>query len=119
MVAPILSLTTVVREYRRIFSPTTTPRFVHYPEDGDYLIDGQPSRRFDALKQKLGNSLTLLSGYRGHPKQMLLYLDKVVASDGNLSLASRNVRPVIPTTFQAISILGIGAWGREFLSTIP
>ena len=66
---------------------------VHYPEDGDYLIDGQPSRRFDALKQNLGNSLTLLSGYRGHPKQMLLYLDKVVASDGNLSLASRNRAP--------------------------
>jgi D-alanyl-D-alanine carboxypeptidase len=66
---------------------------VHYPEDGDYLIDGEPSRRFDALKQKLGNSLTLMSGYRGHPKQMLLYLDKVVASDGNLSLASRNRAP--------------------------
>lgn len=66
---------------------------VHYPEDGDYLIDGEPSRRFDALKQKLGNSLVLLSGYRGHPKQMLLYLDKVVASDGNLSLASRNRAP--------------------------
>ena len=70
-----------------------TEDLVHYPEDGDYLIDGQPSRRFDALKQKLGNSLTLLSGYRGHPKQMLLYLDKVVASDGNLSLASRNRAP--------------------------
>ena len=87
---------------------------IHYPEDGDYLIDGEPSRRFDALKQKLGNSLTLMSGYRGHSKRMLFFSDKVVASDGNLSLALRNrAPPVIPSTSQAISILVIGDLGTQ------
>ena len=73
MADPMHFLTTAVREYRRIFAHHDPEDLVHYPEDGDYLIDDSPPAAL--MHQAKAGNRPLMSGYRGHPKQMLLYLD--------------------------------------------
>jgi len=94
-----------------------------YPKYGEYLLSGEASGQFERLQAELGASVMLTSGYRGHPKQMLLYLEKVVESEGNLSLASRNRAPAgysfhFTGDFDVGDVaLGEQSFSRRFLKT--
>lgn len=60
---------------------------------GNYLFRGCAEETFRTLKRTLGDKMVLTSGVRGVMKQFLLFLAKACRSDGNLSLASRQLAP--------------------------
>jgi len=96
---------------------------IFYPKYGEYLLSGDAIEQFERLEAEFGSSVMLTSGYRGHPKQMLLYLEKVVEAQGNLSLASRNRAPA-GYSFHFIGDFDVGdvalgeqSFSRRFLKT--
>ena len=60
---------------------------------GNHLYKGQPFETYLKIKQQVGENVILTSGVRGIMKQFLLFLNKAVKSEGNLSLASRSLAP--------------------------
>ncbi len=66
---------------------------IKIPRTGHYLFRGEPERLYRKIKKDIGDSITLTSGVRGVVKQMHLFLNKAVASKGNLSMASRSLAP--------------------------
>lgn len=60
---------------------------------GHYLFEGDAIHKFNQLKNDVGPELVLTSGVRSIVKQLQLFLSKIEASDGNLSLASRSLAP--------------------------
>lgn len=60
---------------------------------GHYLFQGEAHNKFKKLKNDIGPDLILTSGVRSVVKQLQLFLAKLNASDGNLSLASRSLAP--------------------------
>jgi D-alanyl-D-alanine carboxypeptidase len=48
---------------------------------------------FDRMRADIGTDLILTSGVRGIPKQSALFLTKLIACDGNVSMASRSLAP--------------------------
>ena len=60
---------------------------------GHYLFQGDALTKFNSLKKDVGPDLILTSGVRSVVKQLQLFLAKLHASDGNLSLASRSLAP--------------------------
>ncbi|MBF0423205.1 MAG: D-alanyl-D-alanine carboxypeptidase family protein [Magnetococcales bacterium] len=68
-------------------------RVVKIPETGNYLFKGQAETVYHRLRQAVGPELLLTSGIRSIVKQYSLFLHKVLATDGNLSMASRSLAP--------------------------
>lgn len=66
---------------------------VKIPRTGQYLFRGDSERLYHKIRKDIGDSITLTSGVRGVVKQMYLFLNKAVASKGNLSMASRSLAP--------------------------
>ena len=60
---------------------------------GHYLFQGEALEKFKQLKKDVGPELILTSGVRSVVKQFQLFLAKLDASNGNLSLASRSLAP--------------------------
>lgn len=60
---------------------------------GHFLFRGQPLQKYKSIRTELGNGITLTSGIRGIVKQTQLFMLKAVATDGNLSQASRSLAP--------------------------
>ncbi len=60
---------------------------------GHYLFQGEALAKFKQLKKDVGPNLILTSGVRSVVKQLQLFLAKLEASNGNLSLASRSLAP--------------------------
>ncbi len=60
---------------------------------GHYLYCGAPLETYQKIKKELGDNVILTSGVRGIVKQFLLFLNKTVRNNGNLSLASRSLAP--------------------------
>lgn len=60
---------------------------------GHYLFQGEALGKFKQLKKDVGPGLILTSGVRSVVKQFQLFLAKLDASNGNLSLASRSLAP--------------------------
>ena len=60
---------------------------------GHYLFKGEALNKFNQLKKDVGPELVLTSGVRSIVKQLQLFLSKLAASNGNLSLASRSLAP--------------------------
>ena len=60
---------------------------------GHYLFQGEALAKFNQLKKDVGPDLILTSGVRSVVKQLQLFLAKLDASKGNLSLASRSLAP--------------------------
>jgi LAS superfamily LD-carboxypeptidase LdcB len=48
---------------------------------------------YEKIQKKIGQDVVLTSGIRGVMKQFLLFLNKAVSSQGNLSMASRSLAP--------------------------
>ena len=63
------------------------------PHTGNYLFKGSSVKLYEKIRKDLGHSIVLTSGVRGLVKQMYLFLNKAVASEGNLSMASRSLAP--------------------------
>lgn len=63
------------------------------PRSGHYLYRGRPLELFEKVQSDVGPTLVLTSGVRGVAKQFHLYMEKVIASEGNLSKASRSLAP--------------------------
>ena len=66
---------------------------VKIPKSGHYLFKGDALKKFNQLKNDVGPELVLTSGVRSVVKQLQLFLSKLEASNGNLSLASRSLAP--------------------------
>ena len=63
------------------------------PHSGHYLFNGESRAYYDKLVGDLGSSVILTSGIRSNMKQLQLFLSKCVATDFNLSRASRSLAP--------------------------
>ncbi len=60
---------------------------------GNCLYRGKPLVTYKKIKADVGKDAVLTSGLRGIVKQMLLFLNKALKHEGNLSLASRSLAP--------------------------
>ena len=62
-------------------------------DSGQSLFRGNALDLYKRMKKDVGNNLIVTSGVRGVPKQMQLFLGKIMATGGNLSRASRSIAP--------------------------
>lgn len=70
------------------------PSLLHYDAlSGQYLYKRRAKPLFDRMRADIGPDLILTSGVRGIPKQSVLFLAKLIACDGNMSMASRSLAP--------------------------
>ncbi len=60
---------------------------------GQYLYKGESLRKYKQIKKTIGDDVILTSGLRGVAKQLYLFLNKTIKTDGNLSKASRSLAP--------------------------
>ena len=60
---------------------------------GNYLFKDGSLEKYERVRREVGEELVLTSGVRGVMKQFLLFLNKALRSEGNLSLASRSLAP--------------------------
>ncbi len=79
-----------------------------------YLFKGEALAAYARIKEALGDEVVLTSGVRGVVKQMYLFLSKAVASNGNLSQASRSLAPP-GYSFHGIGDFDVGqrGWGAR------
>ncbi|MBI9091577.1 MAG: M15 family metallopeptidase [Desulfobacterium sp.] len=77
----------------RITDTIRLKNIVKIPGTGNCLYRGTPLATYKKIKADVGKDAVLTSGLRGIVKQMLLFLSKAQAHEGNLSLASRSLAP--------------------------
>ena len=81
----------------KVFSELThqlAKRELHkVPYSGHFLMRGNSLDVYDKVKNDVGESLILTSGFRGLIKQFHLFLEKTVETKGNYSRASRSLAP--------------------------
>ncbi len=77
----------------RLTDPIRIRKVVKLRGTGHYLYKGGPLTLYHSMREDVGNRLVLTSGVRSIVKQMLLFLNKVGRTRGNLSLASRSLAP--------------------------
>ena len=85
---------------------------------GNNLLKGEAVNKYRKIQYVIGDRLTLTSGVRGIMKQTLLFLEKVLRTRGNLSMASRSLAPP-GYSFHAIGDFDVGErglGGRNFTS---
>ncbi|MBF0621474.1 MAG: D-alanyl-D-alanine carboxypeptidase family protein [Magnetococcales bacterium] len=68
-------------------------RVTKVPHTGNFLYKGKPEETYKAIQDAVGEKVILTSGVRSVIKQFLLFLDKALRANGNLSLASRSLAP--------------------------
>ncbi len=83
---------------------------IKVPGMGNWLFKGKPEETWQAIQQIFGERVILTSGVRGVVKQFMLFLNKAVVSEGNLSLASRSLAPP-GYSFHAVSDFDVGQHG--------
>lgn len=81
------------KKLSRLTDTIRLKRIIKIPGTGNCLYRGEPLATYKKIKADVGKDAVLTSGLRGIVKQMLLFLDKALAHDGNLSLASRSLAP--------------------------
>jgi hypothetical protein len=81
---------------------------------GHYLFRGHSDESYNRVISDIGKSLILTSGVRGVPKQMNLYFNKIKATKGNLTLASRSLAPPA-YSYHSIGDFDVGkkGWGYK------
>ncbi len=77
---------------------------------GHYLFRGDAQTKYEQIHRDLDGGIFLTSGIRGLIKQMHLFLDKAVTTDGNLSQASRSLAPP-GYSYHAVGDFDIGKVG--------
>jgi len=64
------------------------------PRTGHYLFRGKPEQMYHQIRSELGDSVILTSGVRSIIKQLYLFTNKAVKTNGDLSLASHSLAPI-------------------------
>jgi len=85
---------------------------------GHYLFRGKPEQMYAQIRSELGESVILTSGVRSIIKQLYLFINKAVKTDGDLSLASHSLAPV-GYSYHGIGDFDVGKVGfgnRNFTS---
>ncbi len=77
---------------------------------GHYLFRGEPLEKYERMCRDLDGNIFLTSGIRNVIKQMQLFLDKAVSTEGNLSQASRSLAPP-GYSYHAVGDFDIGKIG--------
>ncbi len=77
---------------------------------GHFLFRGEAQAKYEKMCKDLDDGIFLTSGIRNVVKQMQLFLDKAVTTDGNLSQASRSLAPP-GYSFHAVGDFDIGKVG--------
>ena len=77
---------------------------------GHYLFKGKPLEDYERLVKDVGRDLILTSGIRGVPKQMYLYVNKILREGGNISSAAKIIAPPA-YTYHTISDFDVGKKG--------
>ncbi len=80
------------------------------PHTGHYLFKGSPLNAYNRLIKDIGPSLYLTSGVRGVPKQLYLYMNKILRENGDITLASRSLAPPAHT-YHSIGDFDVGKRG--------
>ena len=80
------------------------------PRSGHYIFKGKPLDDYKRLEKDVGSEMVLTSGVRGVPKQMYLYITKILNLNGNISKASKIIAPPA-YTYHAISDFDVGKRG--------
>jgi D-alanyl-D-alanine carboxypeptidase len=80
------------------------------PHTGHFLFHGESEQAYKKIKKDIGENITLTSGVRGIVKQMYLFLNKVVHTQGNISMASRSLAPP-GYSYHGISDFDVGKVG--------
>jgi len=73
-------------------------------------LRGTSLDKYQRIRRDVGGSLQLTSGIRGLAKQFQLFLAKAVATEGNLSQASRSLAPP-GYSYHAIGDFDVGKQG--------
>jgi len=81
------------KPYRNITDTITKSKVVKVKGTGNYLYNSESLETFKKIKKDLGHEVILTSGLRGIAKQFLLFLNKAIKNNANLSLASRSLAP--------------------------
>jgi hypothetical protein len=63
------------------------------PYTGHYLFKGESTKKYYMACKDVGPTLILTSGVRSIIKQMSLFCNKLISTNGNLSKASRSIAP--------------------------
>ena len=66
---------------------------IKVPYTGHFMYKNNSYETYLKIRKDVGKNLILTSGVRGLLKQIYLFLNKAVATNGNLSLASRSLAP--------------------------
>lgn len=77
---------------------------------GHYIFKGKPLEDYKRLEKDVGDDMVLTSGVRSVPKQMYLYISKILKLNGNISKASKIIAPPA-YTYHAISDFDVGKRG--------
>ncbi|MFH1076366.1 MAG: M15 family metallopeptidase [Pseudomonadota bacterium] len=85
-------------------------KVVRVKSAGNYLYKGAPVEVYDKIKRILGDQAVLTSGVRSVMKQFLLFLNKALLNQGDLSLASRSLAPP-GYSFHGVGDFDIGQTG--------
>jgi len=85
------------------------------PRSGHYLFQGEALHAFERLQKDVGPTLVLTSGVRSVAKQMSLFLDKISACEGNISLAAKSIAPP-GHSYHSIGDFDVGKKGFGYLN---
>ncbi len=84
------------------------------PYTGHYLFKGKPIKDYERLTNDIGKSLVLTSGVRNVVKQLSLYCNKIISTQGNMTLASSHLAPPA-YSYHTTSDFDVGkkGWGHK------
>lgn len=83
---------------------------IKVPHTGHYLFKGTPLDDYNRIKNDVGRGIILTSGIRGVVKQMTLYMKKIYALNGNITVGSCSLAPP-GYTYHSISDFDVGKKG--------
>ena len=94
----------------RLSATVPQKEILKIPGTGHFLFKGTAADTYLKIRNDLGDSVLLTSGIRNMVKQVYLFLAKVDAVDGNLSLASYSLAPP-GHSYHAIGDFDVGKKG--------
>lgn len=98
----------------RITDSVNEKDVVKIPYTGHYLYKGKPYELYSTIRKEVGHSIVLTSGIRSIVKQMDLFLRKLIATNGNLRLASFSLAPA-GYSYHSVGDFDVGkvGWGYK------
>lgn len=83
---------------------------IYIENTGHFLYRGKPHDMYKTITKDVGESIILTSGVRSIVKQMDLFLNKVIRSNGDLSVAAHSLAPA-GYSFHGIGDFDVGKVG--------